>query len=169
MTERNCFDRQIVLLGEARKWSTPQTKRGRTIINPESVFWNERPYFHEQMLVSCWVRLVELEWSGGIRGRDIQQTGIVLEWITSLSGEQVVEKSQNRASYPKLLIKRNREKLMAQFLLISQPSFYQQMDWREELISTIRSDVAILTPLFKLSLKEAEKQVKKEVARTVRY
>ena len=139
----------------------PRTKNGQRLVMPESDFWKERPYFHERVLVSCWIYLIE---RNKCEPRDVQKLAFILRWIAGLKEKQLFSGSKERVSDPVLLNNQNRLRLDQQADNLENIRFYEQNDWKQRLYFLVRRDVGEVGFLFTHQISQIEKAIKKEAS-----
>lgn len=161
MRERDLFD-FAGQLENSVSFFEPRTKSGRMLIDPKNNFWREPPYFHEQVLVSCWIYLAE---GNPLKSKDVEHLVLILNWIAGLSEKQLQHDQAKRLSAPVLLSKKNKLRLSQQAENLEISRFYEQNDWRSRLFYLLRLDIGAISQLFKAQVSQIEQAIRKEASK----
>lgn len=155
----------------ARERFKPVSSEGRAVVFNKNNFWREPPFWHEQTLVSAWVRSAEEMALGGIFNQHLEDISNLFFWICSGHWEpMIIEDFEKRKARPPFLSEEGKKLMSLQIVKIRGLRFSEGRDRDQIIKKMLEEDLEILrqADIFRLSemgLRTVEKNIRKELQR----
>lgn len=124
----------------------PNAEGAKRFVHNETI-WDEPLYFHERVMVSSWLAILERYSMGNLTKNDLKNYQQILQWIQGLDRKQIVQEgTPNRKRSPFLMTEFAQEVISNQ---IRSVDLLSGEDWDTQLLRYARTLISALSPIFK--------------------